>query len=143
MRNYPDNNDPGLLALFPGTATTLGRGGNEVNGLSKDAIPKGNILGSGMRDRESDRVFHVVDSNNERFYLRVCTAMPGEGYEAFAVIHDRAQIGTPKADEMLARYQESVQRGFFTELPAENPTIEAGSAFMKSQHKPTSPGYGL
>lgn len=143
MRNYPDNNDPSLLALFPGNATTLGRGGNEVNGLRQDAVPVGKIHGSGMQDRQFDRVFHVVDCNNERFYLRVCTAMPGEGYEAFAVIHDRAQIGTPKADEMLARYQDSVQRGFFTELPAESPTIAEGAAFMKSKNKPTSLGYGL
>lgn len=68
-------------------------------------------------DFERDRVFHVVDCNNERFYLRVCVAMPGEGYDAFAVIHDRAQVGTPQAQIMLDRYNDSVRREFFTEIP--------------------------
>ena len=133
MRDYPANNDPSLLALFPGTATTLGRGGGEVNGLTRDAVPQGTIHGSAMSTRfERDRVFHVVDCNEERFYLRVCTAMPGEGYDAFAVIHARAKVGTPQAQAMLDRYTDSVRDGFFTEIPKSiSPTIANSAAHME------------
>ena len=134
MRDYPPNNDPSLLALFPGTATTLGRGGGEVNGLAKDAVPQGTIHGSAMSTEfERDRVFHVVDCNEERFYLRVCAAMPGESYDAFAVIHDRAKVGTPKAQEMLERYQRRVRDGFFTEIPKSVvPTIANSAHHMEN-----------
>lgn len=142
MREYPTNNDPSLLALFPGTATTLGRGGGEVNGLTKDAVPQGTVYGSAMSTEfERDRVFHIVDCNEERFYLRVCTAMPGEGYEAFAVIHDRARLGTPKAQEMLERYRSRVQDGFFTEIPSDIPPTIGNSANHMAQiaSSPASP----
>lgn len=137
MPVYSNNDDPGLLALFPGPGTTLGRGDGEVNGLGKDTIPQGTRHVSAMMNRQLDRVFHVVDCNNERFYLRVCTAMPGEGYDAFAVIHERAALGTEKAEAMLTRYQDYVREGFFTEIPQNiPPTIANSSQFMKNKDKP-------
>lgn len=140
MPTYTPNNDATLLQLFPQPETRLGRGGGEVNGLAIDCVPKGTLLGSAMSKFESDRVFHVVDCNDERLYLRVCKAMPGEGYDAFAVIHDRAEVGSARADHMLERYTESVESHYFLEIPTSIvPTIENGAAH-RAQLMPESAG---
>ena len=139
MTPYTPNTDPTLLQLFPGPATLLGRGGNEVNGLDADAVPQGKILGSAMSKFESDRVFHVVDCNEERLYLRVCKTMPGEGYDAFAVIHDRAALGSAMATNMLERYKDSVEHDYFLEIPTTIlPTIENGASFRAQSIKPSA-----
>lgn len=131
-QQYPDNTDSTLLKLFPGVLTSVGRSGKEVNNLAIDTVPQGTLLGSAMGPRERDRVFHVIDCNDERLYLCVCKAMPGEGYDAFAVIHDRARLGSDAAHEMLMRYEEKVADNYFHEIPkGAVPTIENGAAFVE------------
>lgn len=124
--------DDTLCQIFPQKGAYLGRGGDEVNGLSADTIPQGNII-SGVAQFDNDRVFHLVDCNNERLYLRVCKAMPGEGYDAFAVIHRRAPLDSPEAALMQSRFMESLECGYLKKVPASIvPTIDNAQAYLKA-----------
>ena len=58
-----------------------------------------------------DRIFHLVEQGGEVLRLRVCLAMPGEDYEAFAVIHDRAPVGSLEAQRITER-KAAVESGY-------------------------------
>ena len=79
------NKQEWVLSQF-GAQAELGQGGNEINGLSADAVPK-NVVSSFVRERERDRVFHLVEDEKCIAVMRVCAAMPGCGYDAFGVVH--------------------------------------------------------
>ena len=83
------NKQEWVLSQF-GAQAKWGHGGNEINGLSADAIPK-NVVSSFVRERERDRVFHLVEDEKCIAVMRVCAAMPGSGYDAFSVVHAFAQ----------------------------------------------------
>lgn len=124
--------DKTLCKIFPHEGAYLGRGGDEVNGLPADTVPHGKII-SGVAQFEQDRVFHLVDCNDELLYLRVCKAMPGEGYDAFAVIHNRAPINSPKAALMQSRFMESLECGYLKKVPTSTvPTIDNAQAYLKA-----------
>lgn len=77
--------------LFP-AATEIKHLGSEVNGLPKGTRPTNcDVLLSGDKaDRNGRREFFLVDIDHVFVWLRVCTAMPGCGYDEFAVIHKMA-----------------------------------------------------
>ncbi|BBA65236.1 hypothetical protein [Xanthomonas phage XacN1] len=77
-----------IQKMFP-TGTLNGRGGTEVNGLTKGTVPAGTILKSGQDkfDNKGRREFYAVELDGHVAYLRVCEAYPGSGYDEFAVIH--------------------------------------------------------
>ena len=95
--------DPILQAVFPQQTAWVGRDGNEVNGLTRNTVPVG-VLQSGAPERAGglpvDRIFHLVEQGGEVLRLRVYLVMPGEDYEAFAVIHDRAPVGSLEAQRI-------------------------------------------
>lgn len=80
-----------LLNLFESQRAnlTLGRGGNEINGLKKDSSPENcAVLGSFSRPttNEDRREFYLLQQNDYLVLLRICTAS-GSDYDEFVVIH--------------------------------------------------------
>lgn len=92
--------------LFPGC--TLGRGGSEANGLAIDAEPQNCTIIDKYHDNHyplSERRDHYLVSVNETLiHLRICKAMSGYNYEAFAVIHDVSN-GELGKDALLATFK--------------------------------------
>jgi hypothetical protein len=89
-----------IKKLFPNpNATVNGRGGSEVNGLSKNTVPQNcEILASGLADTSllGRQEHYLVRVDDALVYTRVCTAMEGSGYEEFAVIYDFAVTAEEK-----------------------------------------------
>jgi hypothetical protein len=77
-----------IQKMFP-NGTLNGRGGTEVNGLSKGTVPVGTILrhGQDKYHNKGRREFYAVELDKHVAYLRVCEAYPGSGYDEFAVVH--------------------------------------------------------
>lgn len=77
-----------IQKMFP-NGTVNGRGGTEVNGLTKGTRPVGIILKEGQCQftKKERREFFAVELDGHVAYLRVCKAMAGSGYDEFAVIH--------------------------------------------------------
>lgn len=96
-----------LKTLFP-SLTDFGRGGEEANGLAKDTYPQNcETLATGQcmfasRRGERREWFLVRTSDGTMGMLRVCQAMPGCGYDEFAVLH-RIARGAEECEE-LERY---------------------------------------
>jgi hypothetical protein len=95
---------PILATMFPG-ATLRGSVVVEVNGLGKGTEPANcEVVGQGSQahfggDR---RQFYLVRCEGVLFFLRICTAMEGSGYDEYAVIH-RAAV-TPQEQQDLETY---------------------------------------
>lgn len=83
-----------LTKMFPYENVFFGISGTEVNGLPKDAVPFGEILGRFVPKHQTDREFFLVDVDDTLFLLRVCESMEGTGYDKFAVIH-KTSLDTP------------------------------------------------
>ena len=128
--------DPILQAVFPQQTAWVGRDGNEVNGLTRNTVPVG-VLQSGAPERAGgllvDRIFHLVEQGGEVMRLRVCLAMPGEDYEAFAVIHDRAPVGSLEAQLITKRMRDAVESGYLKAFPSGmSPTLDNGKTLLAS-----------
>lgn len=97
--------------LFPGC--TLGRGGNEANGLAIDAEPQNCIVVDKFHDNHYPlrhrRDHYLVDVGGALVSLRICEAMQGSGYEAFAVIHSSSNgaMGKEALTEQFKRWKDS------------------------------------
>lgn len=116
--------DTTLAKVFPHDTAWSGRGGDEVNGLPRNTLPVG-VIQSGVERTAGNRVgrvFRLVECNGELLRLRVCLAMPGEDYEAFAVIHARAPVGSQDAERIRDYMNDNFKRGYLVELPS---TMEA------------------
>lgn len=78
--------------FFPGC--TLGRGGSEANGLAIDVEPQNCIIIDKFHDNHYPlnhrRDHYLVSVSGCLVSLRICQAMKGSGYGAFAYIHDVA-----------------------------------------------------
>lgn len=75
--------------LFPGCV--LGRGGSEANGLPIDVEPQNCVVIDKFHDNHyalnNRRDHYLVSVGDSLVSLRICKAMPGSGYGAFAYIH--------------------------------------------------------
>ncbi|ARB12325.1 hypothetical protein HYP05_gp137 [Salmonella phage ST-W77] len=97
--------------LFPGC--TLGRGGSEANGLAIDVEPKNCTIIDKFHDNHyalNDRRDHYLVSVGESLvHLRICSALPGYGYDAFAYIHDvsNGEMGKESLIEKFKSWKES------------------------------------
>ena len=128
--------DPILQTVFPLQTAWVGRYGNEVNGLTRNTVPVG-VLQSGAPERAGgllvDRIFHLVEQGGEVMRLRVCLAMPGEDYEAFAVIHDRAPVGSLEAQRITEWMREAVESGYLKAFPSGmSPTLDNAKTLLAS-----------
>nr|CAK6598281.1 unknown function [Klebsiella phage vB_Ko_K5lambda5] len=76
--------------LFPGCI--VGRGCSEASGLEADVEPKNCIIIDKFHDNHYPlnhrRDHYLVSVNGCLASLRICQAMDGSGYGAFAYIHD-------------------------------------------------------
>lgn len=77
-----------IQKMFP-TGILNGRGGSEVNGLTKGTVPVGTVLLNGQDkfDKKGRREFYAVEVDGHVALLRVCEAYPDSGYDEFAVVH--------------------------------------------------------
>lgn len=77
-----------ITTLFPNC--TVGRGGDEANGLSRDAIPQNCEIIDHFHDNhyaENDlREHYLVKVDGVFIHLRICSAGEWTEYPAFAVI---------------------------------------------------------
>lgn len=77
-----------LLKMFPNkTEADIGRGGCELNGLDKNSVPRGEILGEFEADKKDRRTFYMVKIEERVAVIRVCSAGELSDYEEFAVLH--------------------------------------------------------
>lgn len=87
-----------INTLFP--EATLGRGGNEANGLSQDVEPKNCVIINKFRDKffraNQRRDHYLVSLENKLIHLRICQASPDSGYACFAVILETANNSEQK-----------------------------------------------
>ena len=81
---------PLLVKLFPQTSATFsGRSGFEVNGLPSGSVPQScDIIAHAQAPGalSSRRAYYLVRVDGALVFLRICSAMPGSGYDEFAVI---------------------------------------------------------
>lgn len=97
--------------LFPGC--TLGRGGSEANGLAIDAEPQNCVVIDKFHDNHyplSERRDHyLVSVGGSLASLRICKAMPGYGYEAFAYVHSvsNGELGKEALTEQFKSWKDS------------------------------------
>ncbi|WZB37102.1 DNA ligase [Salmonella phage STP-4] len=97
--------------LFPGC--TLGRGGSEANGLAIDVEPKNCTIIDKFHDNHyalNDRRDHYLVSVGESLvHLRICSALPGCGYDAFAYIHavSNGEMGKESLIEKFKSWKDS------------------------------------
>ena len=126
-----------LQAVFPQETAWVGRGGDEVNGLSRNTVPVG-VIQSGVPHGERDRVFHLVEQGGEVLRLRVCLAMPGEDYESFAVVHNRAAIGSPGAQRIVDKMRSDLDSGYLIEFPVGLPPTLDNAKTLQSPLYDTS-----
>lgn len=118
-------NDVTIEKAFPNGVLRQERWGTLVNGLDKDAIPHGKILGSAVSDHEKDRIFHILDINDERVKIGVFKTPLGEENACYALILERVRLGSKEADDMVYSYEEKIRSGHFVALPKDvSPTIE-------------------
>lgn len=87
-----------LRKIFPDESLTVGRGGDELNGLSKGSKPKNckvhlKIPSPFSSDRGRRRDFYAVSvpsmyAEGEFHFVefRICDAMEGSGYDEFVAI---------------------------------------------------------
>lgn len=79
-----------ITTLFPNC--TVGRGGNEANGLSSDAVPQNceiiDHFHNGYHPKDELREHYLVKVDGVFVHLRICAAGCGVPYEAFAYIMD-------------------------------------------------------
>ena len=126
-------NDATIEKAFPTGVLRQERWGTLVNGLDKDAIPHGNILGSAVSDNEKDRIFHILDINDERVKVGVFKTPLGEENACYALILERACLGSKEADTMLYAYEEKIRSGHFIALKKDTlPTIENANLCVNS-----------
>lgn len=98
--------------LFPGC--TLGRGGSEANGLTIDAMPQNCIIIDQFHDNHyplSERRDHyLVQVGESLASLRICKAMPGYGYEAFAYVSSvsNGELGKDALIEQFKRWKDAL-----------------------------------
>ena len=124
-------NDATIEKAFPNGVLRQERWGTLVNGLEKDAIPHGNILSSVVSDNERDRIFHILDINDERVKVGVFKTPLGEENACYALILERARLDSKEADTMLYAYEEKIRSGHFLALPKHTlPTIGNANAFI-------------
>ena len=135
-----NNTEPKLLEFFPGAHPIRVPGlVAEILDLDIDAVPKGELVRSGM-NQGSDNVLHIVKQGGEFFILSVCQEMPGEP-GAYAIISSRAKEGTPAAETMLATYDEQVANGIIQDMPKDlSPTIKNCQEFIQKTLPERSPG---
>lgn len=85
-----------IADMFPYPYLDMGRGGTEINGLPKYALPHGRVVLSFTPDSARDRTFYLMESPEGVFVLlHICKAMRGSKYSRFAVIHQIAS--TPES----------------------------------------------
>jgi hypothetical protein len=105
-----------------------------VNGLSEEAIPQGIILGSAVSTHDKNRVFHILDCNDERVKLGVFQSLPGDESPCYALILERAHLGTRQANEMFYRYEQKIKEGQFHALPRDvPPTLENANRLLEQR----------
>lgn len=84
--------------LFPGC--TLGRGGSEANGLAIDVEPQNCVVVDKFHDNHyalnNRRDHYLVSVGESLVSLRICKAMPGSDYGAFAYVHAVSNGGLGK-----------------------------------------------
>lgn len=126
--------DPTIQHVFPQGVLKHERWGILVNGLDENAVPSGTILGSACNTQDANRVFHMLDCNNERVKLGVFQALPGEDSPCYALILERAPLGSREADRMAHAYEDKIKEGQFVEIPKTvSPTIGNANRFLEEQ----------
>lgn len=126
--------DPTIQHVFPEGMLKHERWGILVNGLNEHAVPKGTILGSACSKSNSDRVFHMLDCNEERVKLGIFQALPGEEFACYALILERAPLGSREADRMVHAYEDNIKEGHFLAVPKEvHPTIGNVQRFLEQR----------
>jgi hypothetical protein len=137
--NLPDI----ISKMFP-AGTVNGRGCSEVNCLPKGTEPRNcEVLLRGMEknSRGDRREFYLVRSQGVLFYLRICTAMPGSGYDEFVVIHASAICEAEQAKvEAYARsrmdYLQPVTCLFITDRPVRSFFLVGSEAGSHTKSRP-------
>ena len=82
---------------------------------------------------QTNKDFHLVEQGGEVLRLRVYLVMPGEVYEAFAVIHDRAPVGSLEALRITERMREAVESGYLKAFPSGmSPTLDNAKTLLAS-----------
>ena len=128
----PQAQDPTIATVFPSGVLKHERWGIMVNGLDEDAIPQGKRLGSAVSVQDKNRVFHMLDCNEERVKLGVFQSLPGEDAPCYALILERAPLGSRQANDMADTYNEKLKSGQFIALPSDVlPTIGNANRFIE------------
>jgi hypothetical protein len=96
-----------LREIFP-EAGEFGRGGNEINGLSKDTIPQNcTILKTTPSPWQDRRTFYCLVYNHPEFKiaidLRICKTMAGSVFSEFVVIHNFEEIDIETNNEKILK----------------------------------------
>lgn len=134
--------DPTIENVFPLGVLCHQRWGMLVNGLGEDTVPQGTILGSAISTHDKNRVFHMLDCNEERVKLGIFHALPGEDAPCYALILERAPVNSRAADDMFYTYKQKIKDGQFFALPKSiEPTIENANRFI--EHLNASQDYGM
>lgn len=128
----PQAQDSTIATVFPSGVLKHERWGIMVNGLEEDAVPQGNRLGSAVSVQDKNRVFHMLDCNDERVKLGVFQSLPGEDAPCYALILERAPLGSRQANDMADTYNAKLKSGQFTALPSDVlPTIGNANRFIE------------
>lgn len=118
-----------LLKLFPqARPQDIGRGGGEVNGLSKGTEPQNcrRILkGTHVMPHCGFQTHFLVEAADLHIWLRVCEAMKGSPYAEFAVIVDAVSSQDAKQVDNLT---ERIERYIGAFCDGASPWVAAGPA---------------
>lgn len=94
-----------VKTIFVGENLSIGRGGNEVNGLDKDYEFSNDwtVISSFQRTGETDREFFLIYNEHDNVFacIRICDAMAGCEYNKFCVVHS---IGQDDTASLYARW---------------------------------------
>lgn len=124
--------DTTIASIFPKGVLKHERWGILVNGLDQQSTPSGDIFGSVVNPGEQGRVFHMVDCNGERVKLGVYQGLPGEESPCYALILERASLGSRESNSMVDAYAKKIQDGLLVELPNSiTPTLENANTFIQ------------
>lgn len=130
--------DTTIENVFPSGVLKHERWGMLVNGLGEDAIPQGTLLGSAVSTHDKNRVFHMLDCNEERVKLGIFQSLPGEDSPCYALILERAPLGTRQANDMFDSYEQKIREGQFHALPKDvQPTVENANRFIEQLATPS------
>ena len=132
--------DPTIENVFPSGVLKHERWGLLVDGLNEDVIPEGTLFGSAVSIHSPNRIFHLLDCNEERVKVGVFKSLSGEQAPCYAVIFDRAPLGSTQANDMVDAYEQRIKAGQFLAFPRDVlPTVGNANQFVEQQSASVRP----